>query len=108
MVIPSQTGTWYKVLRGEGGKTVIDFIDSFMDPPIQFLQTILDYLQRATLVAANGINLSDYVSYIGLLGSGWVQVLNSIIASFGLILVIFVAQKIYALYLAFKDGIEWW
>lgn len=85
-----------------------DFIDSFMNPPLQFMQKIVDYLSHIALVAGKGINLSDYVSWIGLLGSSWVAVLNSILASFTLILVIFVAQRIYRLYLSFKDGIQWW
>lgn len=87
---------------------MIDFIDSFMQPPIQFLQRIVGYLQNAALVTANGINLSDYVNWIGLLGDSWVRVLNSLLASFTLILILFVSQRIYRLYLAFKDGIEWW
>lgn len=85
-----------------------DFIDSFMNPPLQFMQKIVDYLSHIALVAGKGINLSDYVSWIGLLGSSWVAVLNSILASFALILAIFVAQRIYRLYLAFKDGVQWW
>lgn len=87
---------------------MISFIDNFMNPPINFLQLIINYINNAALVAGNGINLSDYVSWIGLLGDSWVKVLNSILASFTLILTLFVGQKIYKLYLSFKAGIKWW
>lgn len=87
---------------------MISFIDSVMNPPIQFLQLVISYLNQAALVAGSGVNLADYVSWIGLLGPAWTRVLNSILASFALILVIFVAQKLYKLYLAFKEGILWW
>lgn len=87
---------------------MISFIDSVMNPPIAFLQMVISYLNNAALVAGAGINLSDYVSWIGLLGPQWVRVLNSILASFALILVIFVSQRVYRLYLAFKGGIQWW
>jgi hypothetical protein len=85
-----------------------DFIDSIMNPPLQFLRMIVQYLSRAALTAAAGVNLSDYVSWIGLLGPQWIRVLNSLLASFTLILVLFVAQRVYRLLLAFKDGIKWW
>lgn len=87
---------------------MIGFIDSFMNPPLQFLQLVVNYLSSVALVAGNGINLSDYISWIGLLGSAWVKVLNSLLASFGLVLVVFVAQRVYRLYISFKEGIKWW
>lgn len=87
---------------------MIVFLQLLFRGPEQLLGSVVQWLNQASSVTAAGINLSNYVSWVGLLGPAWVKVINSLLASLTLIGVLFAARAVYRLYLSFKQGIKWW
>jgi len=87
---------------------VIAFIQMLFQGPEQLLGSVLSWLHHASTVAAAGINLSNYVSWVALLGPAWSGVITSLMASVTLIGFIFVARAVYRAYLSLKQGIMWW
>lgn len=83
-------------------------IDSVFDPVIQILIAARDNLDSAALVAARGINLDYYLGPVSALGWQWRTLIVTIVTCAFLLLSVLAARKIYALYLALKEGVKWW
>lgn len=83
-------------------------IDSVFNPVIQILLSARDHLDAASLVAARGLNLDYYLGPVSMCGWQWRALVASIVASSFLILVVLIARKVYAIYLALKEGVKWW
>jgi hypothetical protein len=67
-----------------------------------------DYLDAASLVAARGLNLDYFLGPITQFGWQWRTLIVSIISAAFLLLTVFIARKLYGVYLAFKQGVKWW
>lgn len=94
---------------GEGtGGTIRDLVDSITGSAIQMLQDAFDRISSITLVAARGLNLDYFLGPVSMLGTPWVNLITSIVASIILIATVFVVRAIYNLYLRFKEGVRWW
>ncbi len=83
-------------------------IDSIFDPVIRILVSARDHLDAASLVAARGLNLDYYLGPVSMLGWQWRTLIFTVVASAFLILSILTVRKVYALYLALKEGVKWW
>lgn len=86
-------------------KNLIDNIFSF---PESLLRMASDKLSAAGAVVAQGINISDWLAPISILGPNWIKVVNSLLAGATFVLTIWIAKKIYHIYLQFKEGVRWW
>jgi hypothetical protein len=85
-----------------------NFIDSIFGVPEDLLNFIIQKLNGISGIVGKGIRLSDYFGWFGMLGSEWVAVINSLLASFSVLAILWISQKVYRLYLAFKEGVKWW
>lgn len=83
-------------------------IDSIFNPIIQILITARDHLDNVAHVAARGLNLDYFLGPVSMLGWQWRTLVGSIIAAAFLILAVFIARRVYGIYLAFKEGVKWW
>ncbi|MCL6593854.1 MAG: hypothetical protein K6T31_07750 [Alicyclobacillus sp.] len=68
----------------------------------------MSFLQRLALTAAHGINVSDYLSWIGVLDPAFQSVINSLLASLALLGILYIVRAVYRAYLSLKSGIKWW
>ncbi|MCL6528298.1 MAG: hypothetical protein K6T57_15670 [Thermaceae bacterium] len=84
------------------------FIDSLFNGPTQLLQQAIAFLQGLALTASHGINVSDYVSWIGLLDPAFSRVVNSLFAAVLLLGILYIVRAVYRAYLSLKSGIKWW
>ena len=83
-------------------------IDSIFNPVIQILTVARDRLDHISMVAARGLNVDYYLGPISMLGPEWRTLIGSIIASAFMIVIVLLARRAYALYLALKEGVKWW
>lgn len=83
-------------------------IDSFLGPVQSILINARDQLNHVALVAGRGLNLDYFLGPISMLGTGWTMLIGSVVSSAFLILVVLMARRGYNLYLALKDGVQWW
>lgn len=87
---------------------MLSFIRNLFQGPIQILQDAIGFLNHLASVAASGINISDYLSWVGLLDPAWQGVIDSLLGCFGFIATLFIVRSIYRFYLSLKEGIQWW
>jgi large-conductance mechanosensitive channel len=87
---------------------VKNFFDSIFNPPISFLQMGVDYLGHVALIAGKGINLNNYFGFFSYLPTSMQAVVNSLIAAIIFLAVVQIVKSIYRVYLAVKDGLQWW
>jgi hypothetical protein len=87
---------------------LIDFINSLFQLPDQLLDEALSFLNHLSTLVGAGIQLSDYFSWVAVLGPAWVGVVESLIGSLVLIAWLLIIRSVYRIYLAAKDGIQWW
>lgn len=85
-----------------------NLIDNVFALPESILDLVKDKLYGASQLVAQGIDVSAWLAPIGLLGPDWVRVINSLLAGSGLVLTFWIAKRIYALYLQFKESVRWW
>jgi hypothetical protein len=88
--------------------TVRNFFDSIFNPPISFLQMGVDYLNQVSLIAGKGINLNNYFGFFSYLPGSMQAVVNSLLAAIIFLAIIQIVKSIYRVYLAVKDGLQWW
>jgi len=87
---------------------LISFINSLFQLPDQLLNEAIQFLNHLALVSAAGINLSDYISWLGVLDSAWQGVIESLLGSVALIGILTIVRSVYGIYLSAKQGIKWW
>lgn len=85
-----------------------NLIDNIFSLPESILKVVQDKLTSASGLVAQGLNVSDWLAPVGLLGSAWVKVINSLLAGAGIVLTVWIVKKVYVLYLQFKEGVRWW
>jgi len=85
-----------------------NFIDNIFSMPENILNLVMDKLDGASNLVAQGINVSDWLSPISLLGPEWTKVVNALFAGATLVFSTWIAKRVYALYLSFKEGVRWW
>lgn len=85
-----------------------NLIDNIFSLPESILRFAKEKLTAAGSVVAQGLDISAWLSPISILGPSWTKVINSLLAGATLVLTLWVAKKIYHLYLQFKEGVRWW
>lgn len=88
--------------------TIISFIDKIFQPPISFLDLAIEKLQQARLVAAQGLNVGQYLSVLGDLPFAYQALVASILIGTVLLGTLLVFRSIMRLYYATKEGVKWW
>lgn len=83
-------------------------IDTALGPVTNFLQYAIQKMNSISQIAAQGINLDNYLGPIGVLGPPWTTLVTSLLAALLLIIIVFIARQVYNLYLALKSGVKWW
>lgn len=83
-------------------------VDTILGPIITILTQARDHLDAVSTVAARGLNLSYFLGPVSMLGPQWRTLIVSIILSATLLLTVFVARRLYAMYLSLKEGVKWW
>lgn len=87
---------------------VRNFVDAIFGPPITFLQMVIDFLNRAALIAGKGINLNNYFGFISYLPASLQAVFNSIIASIVFLAILQLIKAIMRMYGQSKSWLKWW
>lgn len=86
-----------------------EIIDLIFNPVIEFLTQIKNYLYNTTeLISGRRLNVDYFLGPISMISTEWRILIVSVISTLGLITIIFVAKKMYSLYLNLKDGVKWW
>jgi len=85
-----------------------NLIDNIFSVPMGLLNLAKSKLDGTSNIVAQGINISDWLAPISILGSSWIKVVNSLLAGATLVLTIWIVKKIYHMYLQFKEGVRWW
>lgn len=86
-----------------------EIIDSIFGPAVTFLEKVKDYLiNTENLISARKLTLDYFLGPVSMISSEWRILISSVITTLILITTIFVAKKIYALYLNLKEGVKWW
>lgn len=86
-----------------------EIIDLIFNPAINFLGQIKNYLYNTTqLINARRLTLDYFLGPVSMISYEWRVLITSIISLLILISTIFVAKKIYTLYLNLKEGVKWW
>ncbi|MEM0138538.1 MAG: fibronectin type III domain-containing protein [Thermoplasmatales archaeon] len=83
-------------------------IDTALGPVTNFLQYAIQKMNSISQIAAQGIDLDNYLGPIGVLGPPWTTLVTSLLAALLLIIIVFIARQVYNLYLALKSGVKWW
>jgi hypothetical protein len=83
-------------------------VDTILGPITTLLQNALHYLGQVSLVAGRGLNLNYFLGPVVMLGPGWQMLIGSVVASAFLLLALLIVRKTFDLYLAFKQGVQWW
>ncbi|SDW82221.1 hypothetical protein SAMN04489725_11615 [Alicyclobacillus hesperidum] len=87
---------------------MITFINNLFNPVLQLLNDVLHFLSHMANVTGAGINISDYISWIGVLDPAWQGDIDALLSGLSFIVILFLARSIYRFYLSLKNGIEWW
>lgn len=87
---------------------VKNFLDSLFNPPLEFLNMIIDYVSNISLIAGRGINLNNYLSFMGYLPQSFQSVLSSLLASVIFIAILRNVKYIMRMYFIVKDAIFRW
>jgi hypothetical protein len=85
-----------------------DLTDWLIGPLKELLQTAVNALSGAQLVAARGINPSYYLGGYAWAGPAWLGVIKTVVACAALYALVFIAKALYQLYLDIKAGVKWW
>lgn len=84
------------------------FIDKIFNPPISFLEMAADKLKDVQMVTAQGLDLSSYFSVFGDLPTVWQLVVSSILMSGVLLGTLLIFRTVMRMYIAIKEGVQWW
>jgi hypothetical protein len=78
-------------------------------PASDLLQSAVNALQNANLVAAQGLSgAGTWLGPITYLGPGWQAALASALAAAALVVAVRAALGAYRFYLSLKQGVKWW
>lgn len=86
-------------------KNTIDNIFSF---PIQLLDQAKTKVKSGSNLAGQGVDVSKWLAPLSVLGKDWIKVVNSIFAGSTIVLGVWIARKLYDIYLQVKEGVRWW
>lgn len=84
------------------------FLDKIFEPPITFLDLAIEKLRAARLVAAQGLNVGQYLSVFGDLPTAWQLVISSLLLSTVLLGSLLIYRSLARLYYSVKEGVKWW
>lgn len=85
-----------------------NLIDNVFSLPLGILNTVNGKLDGMSQIMGQGIDISHWLSFVGLLGPAWVKVVNSILAGSTIVLTIWIVKRVYQVYLQFKEGVKFW
>lgn len=88
--------------------TIKSFIDKIFQPPISFLDLAIERLESISLVTAQGLNFSQYLSIFGDLPAEWQLVLTSLLGSMVLLGSLLLVRVLMRMYFSVKQGVKWW
>lgn len=82
--------------------------DTIFGPLINVLNTVLGYLSSVTVTLSSGLDIGNYLGYVGAMGSAWVFLIKSFILCLMLVTTMKVGKMGYSMYLQLKSGVKWW
>jgi hypothetical protein len=85
-----------------------NLIDHIFSLPLGILNTINGKLDALSQITGQGLDISRWLSPIGLLGPAWVKVVNSLLAGATIVLTVWLVKRVYNIYLQFKEGVKFW
>lgn len=84
------------------------YLQGIIEPALQFLQRAVTALNDLSLTARRGLDLSQYLGPLGVLGPGFRALVVTVVTAAVVVIVTSLALGMYRLYLAFKEGVKWW
>jgi len=84
------------------------YLQSLLNPALQFLSTARDNLAGIALGARRGIDLGAYLGPLATLGPGFQAMLSTLVVGAVVLVTLAMARGAYSLYLKFKAGVKWW
>jgi len=83
-------------------------IDTIFNPILNWLQTIIDYLNQASIPLSRPLDISQYFGVFQLLGSEWTLFITTTCSLAFIYMVIYIVVNSYGLYSKFKSAVKWW
>lgn len=87
---------------------VKNMIDTLFNPPLTFLNMIIEYLDDLQLIAGKGINLNNFFGFFAYLPPAMQTVVNSIIASIIFLAILHLVRAIVRMFFTVKDALFRW
>ena len=85
-----------------------EIIDAIFDPAAQLLANAAAWLRQASAMAARGLDLRPFLAYYSWLPAPWLQLLSHVVAAALVVAVAAAGRAAWALYLRFKESVQWW
>lgn len=85
-----------------------NLIDNIFSVPESILNLAIQKMAAAGTVMAQGINISKWLGPVAWLGPTWVKVVNALLSGATIVLIVWIAKRIYMIYLNAKEGVRWW
>jgi hypothetical protein len=85
-----------------------NLIDHIFSLPESILELMINKMLGASNLVAQGIDVSKWLAPVSLLGPDWVRVINALLGGAGVVLIFWIAKRVYALYTELKTGVKWW
>lgn len=83
-------------------------IDSVFGPVIEFLTTILTFIEELSVPVSRPFDPSNYLAPLTLLGPYWFNFVTTVCMLAFIYVVVFLIVAYNGMYIKFKDNIKWW
>lgn len=87
---------------------VKNFIDTIFNFPLEWLISMRTMLNNASLSVGYGIDLNQYFAWFAYLPDAFQTLITSLIASFVLLIVLYLVKVGWNMYLNIKNSVKWW
>lgn len=85
-----------------------ELADALIGPIILVLQQGVNWLKDAGHITRVGFNPENFLSVFSVLGVHWINLIKHIFISGYILVLVYMATRLFALYSKVKDGVKWW
>lgn len=83
-------------------------LQTVLGPILSALDQAIAALSALSLTAQRGLNIGQYLAWIGWVGPGWSDAILSLVSIVALLVLTRIGLAGYQLYLKVKAGVMWW
>lgn len=83
-------------------------VDTIFAPVINWLNSIIGFLQNLSVPLARPLDLSKYFGYFSILGAHWMTLITTVCALSFIYMITYLIVANWGLFIKFKNGLKWW